>query len=291
VSNAPATKQKVLPSLGLLFAATVWGIIWYPYRLLEQAGISGAAASAATYTVALLLGCIVFARHWRNAAKAPLAMLPLALSAGWANLAYVIAVIDGEVMRVLLLFYLAPFWTLILSRFLLNERPGRRGVLVIMLSLAGAFVMLWQPGRPPIPQNMAEWLAVSAGITFSLTNVLTRRATHLTIAHKSFSVWIGVVLSALLYLPFGHEQLPQLAAISSHQWLVMAMLGCILTTTTLSVQYGLSHTLAARASVLFLFELVVGAISSWYWANEAMALHEWIGGVMIIAAAMAAPNE
>jgi drug/metabolite transporter (DMT)-like permease len=291
VSSTQATKQKLTATFGLLFAATVWGIIWYPYRLLEQAGISGAAASAATYTFALLLGCVIFARDWRNVGKAPFAMLPLALSAGWANLAYVVAVIDGEVMRVLLLFYLAPFWTLILSHFLLDERPGRRGVLVIMLSLAGAFVMLWRPGSPPIPQNHAEWLALSAGLSFSLTNVLTRRAAHLTIAHKSFSVWLGVVLSALLYLPFAHVHLPQMAAITSHQWLLMAVLGCILTTTTLAVQYGLSHTVAARASVIFLFELVVGAVSSWYLANETMALHEWVGGVMIIAAAIFAPDE
>ncbi len=280
-----------MSTLGLLFTATVWGIIWYPYRLLEQAGISGAAASAMTYAFALLIGCMVYVRGWRDARKLPLEMLPLALSAGWANLAYVMAVIDGSVMRVLLLFYLAPFWTLLLSHFLLDERPGRRGVAVIALSLAGAFVMLWQPHNPPIPQNTAEWLALSAGISFALTNVLTRRAAHLSIAHKSFSVWIGVVVSALLYLPFAHHHLPLMALITGQQWLLMAGLGGLLTLATLSVQYGLSNTPAARASVIFLFELVVGAISSWYLASEAMAVHEWIGGMMIIAAALFAPSE
>lgn len=291
MSNAQATKQKLMSTFGLLFAATVWGIIWYPYRLLEQAGISGAAASAITYAFALLIGCMVYARGWRDARKLPLAMLPLALSAGWANLAYVMAVIDGSVMRVLLLFYLAPFWTLLLSHFLLDERPGKRGVAVIALSLAGAFVMLWQPENPPIPQNTAEWLALSAGLSFALTNVLTRRAAHLSIASKSFSVWIGVVVSALLYLPFAHTHFPPLALITGQQWLLMLGLGGLLTLTTLSVQYGLSNTPAARASVIFLFELVVGAVSSWCLASEAMAVHEWIGGMMIIAAALFAPSE
>ncbi|HEY7987484.1 MAG TPA: DMT family transporter [Methylophilaceae bacterium] len=291
MSSTQATKQKLTSTFGLLFAATVWGIIWYPYRLLEQAGISGAAASALTYAIALLIGCMIYAHGWRTAWKIPVAMLPIALTAGWANLAYVMAVIDGSVMRILLLFYLAPFWTLFLSYFLLNERPGKRGVAVVALSLAGAFVMLSQPGNPPIPQSPAEWLALSAGLSFALTNVLTRRATHLTIAHKSFSVWIGVVVSALLYLPFAHHAMPQMALITAHQWLVMAGLGGLLTLTTLSVQYGLSNTIAARASVIFLFELVVGAVSSWYFAHEAMVMHEWIGGLMIIAAAIFAPNE
>jgi drug/metabolite transporter (DMT)-like permease len=291
VSGIKATKQKLLPTFGLLFGATAWGIIWYPYRLLEQAGISGAASSAITYSFALLLGAIIFARNWRELCKAPLPVLPLVLAAGWTNLAYVLAVIDGEVMRVLLLFYLAPFWTLLLSHFLLDERPGSRGLWAIALSLAGAFVMLWQPGSVPIPQNHAEWLALSSGISFALTNVLTRRVAHLTLATKSFSVWIGVVVMASLYLPFGHAHLPHMAAITLSQWLLMAGLGCLLTLTTLLVQYGLSHTLATRASVLFLFELIVGAVTSWYFANEAMTLREWLGGAMIIAAAVFAPDE
>jgi drug/metabolite transporter (DMT)-like permease len=290
VSSIKATKQKLLATFGLLFGATAWGIIWYPYRLLQQAGISGAAASAVTYIFALLFGCIVFARSWREFCKAPLAVVPLALAAGWANLAYVLAVIDGEVMRVLLLFYLAPFWTLLLSHFLLDEPPGSRGIWTIALSVSGAFIMLWQPGSPPIPQNHAEWLALSAGISFALTNVLTRRVAYLTLFTKSFSIWLGVVLLALLYLPFGHAHLA-LASIAAQQWLLMAILGGILTLTTLLVQYGLSHTLAARASVIFLFELVVGAVTSWYLANEAMSLREWLGGTMIIAAAVFAADE
>ncbi|WP_438362171.1 hypothetical protein [Methyloversatilis discipulorum] len=37
---------------------------------------------------------------------------------------------------------------------------------------------------------------------------------------------------------------------------------------------------------LFLFELVVAAISSWWLAGEVMGLKEWIGGAMIIAASL-----
>lgn len=291
MSGSKATKQKLLPTFGLLFGATAWGIIWYPYRLLEQAGISGAASSAITYIFALLLGSVLFARHWRELCKAPLDVLPLALAAGWANLAYVLAVIGADVMRVMLLFYLAPFWTLLLSHFLLDERPGRRGLWTIALSLAGAFVMLWQPGSAPVPQNQFEWLALSAGISFALTNVLTRRVAYLTLATKSFSVWLGVVVLALLYLLFGHAKLPHMASITLSQWLLMAALGGILTLTTLLVQYGLSNTLATRASVVFLFELVVGAVTSWYFAHEAMTVREWLGGAMIIAAAVFAPDE
>ena len=32
-------KHRIFPTLGLLFGAVVWGLIWYPYRVLEQAGL------------------------------------------------------------------------------------------------------------------------------------------------------------------------------------------------------------------------------------------------------------
>ncbi len=58
-------------------------------------------------------------------------LLCIGLCAGWANLAYVLGVIHGEVMRVLLLFYLAPLWTILFARLLLNEQLSLHGYLVI----------------------------------------------------------------------------------------------------------------------------------------------------------------
>jgi drug/metabolite transporter (DMT)-like permease len=54
----------------------------------------------------------------------------------------------------------------------------------------------------------------------------------------------------------------------------------------LVVQYGLTHTPANQAIVVFLFELVVAAMSSWLLADEAMDAREWMGGAMIVAASL-----
>lgn len=270
----------------------MWGIIWYPYRLLEEAGIPGAYASLLTYAAALAIGLVLFFRHWRELGRAPLTLLSLALAAGWTNLAYVLAVIDGEVMRVMLLFYLSPLWTLVLARFLLREHAGRRGFLVIAFSLGGAFVMLWEPSQGfPLPRNNAEWLALSSGIAFSLTNVLTRRSTQLSLPQKSLAVWGGVTLLALLFLPLSDKAVPGLAAIPASYWLLMLLLGVALVATTLLVQYGVTHTLATRAAVIFLFELVVASVFAYLVANESLSVREMIGGAMIVAATFFAPTE
>lgn len=284
------TKHPLLATSCLLFGATVWGVIWYPYRLLEQAGISGTLASVATYAAALLVGLLVFGWRWRGMLNARSSFVPLALVAGWTNLSYVLAVIDGEVMRVLLLFYLSPLWTLLLARLLLDERTGRHGLLVIALSLTGAFVMLWQPEQGfPLPQNLAEWLGLSSGLGFALTNVLTRRADHLTLREKSFAVWIGVTLLALVFLPFERAPLPELALITGQAWLQMVAVGALLMLTTVLVQYGITHTPVTRASVIFLFELVVAALTSYLLAGESLGPREWVGGAMIVAATLFAP--
>jgi drug/metabolite transporter (DMT)-like permease len=275
---------------GLLFAASVWGIIWYPYRLLEQAGIPGVASSFYTYLIALVIGSLVFIKHWRGLLAQPKSIIWLVLAAGWTNLSYVLAVIDGEIMRIMLLFYLSPIWTLLLAHFWLKERTGLREVLVIITSLLGAFIMLYdatQSNSLPLPHSQSDWLGVSAGIGFSLTNVITRKSAHLTIITKSFAVWLGVVLISLVgMLFFSGEFIVLPKTFSKADWAIVLLVSLMLFASTLFVQYGVTHIAAARASVIFLFELVVAAIAAYFLAGETMALNEWIGGSLIIIAAI-----
>ena len=280
-----ASKEKLLAVSGLLSGAIIWGLIWYPYRLLEQMGVSGALSSFATYLIPLLLGFTLYSERLRLRHFPPILLL-IGLTAGWTNLAYVLAVIDGEVMRVLLLFYLAPLWTLLLARLLLDERVGRQGLIIMLLALAGMFTMLWQGTGLPLPQNWAEWIALSSGFGFAATNVLTRWAGHLTLKAKSLSVWAGVCGIALVFFLFEHQPLVDLATVSSTNWLLMVAMGVVLAATTWLVQFGVSHTPANKAAVIFMFELVAAALSSYLLAGEEMTTREWIGGAMIIAAAI-----
>ena len=284
--------NKAFAIFGLLFGATAWGVIWYPYRIMQEAGVSGIASSFYTYSIAAMLGGLLFARNWRGLKALPQSAWWLALVAGWTNLSYVLAVIDGEVMRVMLLFYLSPLWTLILAHFWLHEKIGWHGVIVMAVSLAGAFVMLWQPGNNlPIPHNQAEWLALSAGMGFALTNVITRRSSHLSLRVKSMAVWLGVIGMAAIMMPFVDEAFPSPTFFTVTHWLVMGLIALLLMAATFLVQYGITQIQASRAAVIFLFELVVAAIASYCLADEVMTLHEWIGGTLIVGAATYAASR
>lgn len=281
------TKRRLYAVSGLLTGATVWGVVWYPFRLLDGMGVNGIASTIIVFSIALTLGLIVYRHALREINPSAAGLIWIGLAAGWTNLAYVVAVINGEVVRVMLLFYLAPLWTVIFARYFLDERINKAALVIMGLALSGAAVMLWHPDLgKPWPKNSAEWIAISAGIAFALTNVLTRRASECSVQLKALAVWAGVALVALLWgliQPPQWHNVAQLAPVGIGMLLVV---GVVIFIATIAMQYGLTHTPANQAIVILLFELVVVAVSSYYLVNETLSLQEWIGGAMIVAASI-----
>ena len=284
-----ASGQKYTASAALIYGALCWGVIWYPYRLLNDIGLSGVQSSLLSYSLALLIGSMLFWRRFTYILQVPASAYWLSLIAGWTNLAYVLAIIDGEVMRVMLLFYLSPLWTLLLARVWLHEPWHQPQLLAIALSLLGAVLMLtngqwvW-----PLPQSTSDWLALSAGIGFSLTNVMTRFSTHLTIAAKGMLVWLGVFGLSLLVL-FWQSGIAGMAFVTtsiftSQMAITLLVIALLLVSATLLVQYGVTKIPAIQASVLFMTELIVAAVAAYFLAHEIMSVMEMIGGCCIIAA-------
>ncbi|MDD4978760.1 MAG: DMT family transporter [Gallionella sp.] len=281
------TKRNLYPVAGVLSGALVWGIIWYPYRMLQDAGVSGALATFITFFIAMLCGSTWLPRLWRELPNLGWWAALLLLSAGGANFGYVLAMLHGDVMRVLLLFYLAPLWTVLLSYWLLGERLNRYGYLVIALSVLGAMVMLWDPHKGwPIPQDMSEWLGMAAGICFALSNVVSRRAAHMSMEAKSYSVWLGTVALTLPLLWLQGGELEKTLSIAWSDWLILAILGVVMCAVSYAVQYGVTHMPSNRAMLLFLSELVVAAVTSYFLAGEEMALRDWMGAALIVSASL-----
>lgn len=273
--------------LSLLVGATVWGLVWYPYRVMEQGGLGGIQAAILTYAVAFCASLVFLGARlrWQWRQTRSWWLLAVAITAGGCNLGYVLATLHGQVMRVLLLFYLSPLWTVLLSRVLLGERLNGAGMAVVGLSFSGAMVMLWHPELGmPWPGNGAEWLGLAAGFLFSLSNVLIRKTSELSIEIKSTAVCLGVVLLGVVALPFAPSG--GLAGAGGPVWGLVVMVGVVLLVINLVVQYGLTHVAANQAIVIFLFELVVAAISSWLLAGESMGGKEWLGGAMIVGASL-----
>lgn len=272
----------------LVLGAALWGTIWYPYRVLHAQGVGGVWALLLSEAVATSIAILVF-RHHLSGMTARVRcgrLLWIALFAGICNVAFIVGTIKGEIMRVTLLLYLSPLWTVVLSRWLLNERLNRYGAAVIALALGGALVMLWHPeAGAPWPQGVADWLGLIAGVAYATYNVLVRKASDIAVPQKSFAALAGTLLVAGVLIPFGVEDAP--TAISSASMLWLLATGAVLFALAPIVQYGLVRLSANRAVVILLSELIFAAITAWWLAGETMGPREWLGGSLIALAALA----
>lgn len=291
-SHSPIAAQVARssgPVLSLLYAATFWGMLWIPLRHLEAAGIEGTWQVLVSYlgAVAVMLPLLAFGDSPLRVRPSPAWLLTLALAAGWANVAFVLAVIEGEVVRVLLLFYLSPVWASLLGWLLLGERLDRITWWTVPAGLLGALIMLWKPGVGlQWPPTRADWLAFSAGLTFALSNVATRGLGAASLRLKTLTAWVGVVAIAALLVAADDIPVPQASGLAWSGTVLLGMLGFF--TCTLATIYGVTHMPVQRSAVIMLFEIFAGAVSAWLIAGEAMGPQEWLGGTLILGAGLAA---
>ena len=106
--------HNFLPVLALVFNAFVWGVSWWPFRQLHGAGVHPLWATALVFTLAVV-GLLLARPGVFTRTRAYPALWLLALSSGLTNVAFNWAVTVGDVVRVVLLFYLMPAWSVLLA--------------------------------------------------------------------------------------------------------------------------------------------------------------------------------
>lgn len=276
---------RLLPVASLLLAATMWGLLWYPLRLLEHGGLPGIWITLVSYAAASAVGVLYLVRRHARPWHRPGLLIAILLAAGWCNVSFIIAVLEGTVVRVVLLFYLSPVWTVLLGRLFLGERLDPMSWLVVGVAMVGAMLMLWVPAMGlPWPQDGADWLAISAGLAFSGTNVLVRAGQDVSVPVKTTAAWLGGLIVASAWVVLDHQALP---VAPGSLWLGAVALGIGgIVVMTLSVQYGVTHMPVHRSAVILLFELVVVAVSTQLLTNETMNVREWAGGLLIVGAGL-----
>lgn len=276
--------ENSLAVASLLFSASMWGLIWYPLRLLNEAGMSGVWSALTMYLAAGILVIPVLWRQYNSDLPFRFELLTLAIAAGITNVAFVVALIEGEIMRVMLLFYLSPIWTVLIGRWWLGERLSMFAVILFCVAMCGSLIMLWHEEVGwPWPHGKADWLALLSGVAFSVNNVMARKLRSVSMGVKTGVVWWGVVLTSVSVLLLQRAPLPD---VSIQIWASAWLLGWLgIVTMTITVLYGVARMPVYRSSVIMLFELVVAAISAWWLTDELMTVQEWLGGCLILYAA------
>lgn len=278
-----ATGSAAPAVAALLASGFFWGLTWLPLKHFAQHGLSGLALTLLAYGAVGLVGLplLWLQRSWRAHARL---LLLIGVLGGTANLCFVNALILGEVVRAMLLFYLAPMWSVLGGRLFLGERitPGR--VVAVALSLVGAGLVLGADADLTAPLRPVDLMAVASGFFYAMQNVASRRADAVSAAPKAVAVFFASgLLSGATMLILGQpvpEVVPALAVqlAGFGVWMAIAMW---------TTMYGVTHLEAGRSGVLLVAELVVAAVSAMLIAGERLEGLEWLGAALILLAAVA----
>ncbi|MDY6841328.1 MAG: DMT family transporter [Pseudomonadota bacterium] len=275
----------------LIIATVMWGTSWIPLHGFAAMGLSGMPMVLAGYgLIGVLSVPLVFSQRarWQGQIWGLLAIVGFG---GWANAALVSSLsLADDLVRVMLLFYLAPVWSVLGGWLWLRERVTALRWLALSLAMTGIVLTLGVGPEVIRPLAGADWLALSAGLGFALNNLATRAADQIPMASKTFAAFIGSALFAWLACGFTDQSLP---ALPLSGWLLVAAfaVGWLLV-ATLAAQYGVSHLEAGKSAVLIVFELIAAVCSAAWLGDQSLGPVEWLGAALVaIAAIMAAWPE
>ena len=289
----PQARSALLPVLGLLFNAFTWGISWWPFRQLEAQGLHPLWATALIYLLAVLCISLWRPASWGQLLRAP-ALWVLVLASGTTNAAFNWGVTIGDVVRVVLLFYLMPLWAVLLARLLLHERLTGLAALRVLLALAGAAIVLWPAESGlPWPATLAEALGVLGGFAFALNNVMLRREAHQPELARALAMFLGgAVVAGGLAALLGTQGLVPAPPPPAWPWLLGALaLGALFLASNLTLQYGAARLSANITAVVMVTEVLFASVSAVALGAGTLSLPLLLGGALIVGAALLSVAE
>ena len=288
VKSAAISGTAGLAVGALLFNALVWGVSWWPFRELEGHGLHPLWATAIIYTFSLACLLLVRPGAFGKLLQHPSLWL-LAAATGLSNVGFNWAVTTGDVVRVVLLFYLMPAWVVLLAWPLLGERPGAGSLLRLTLALSGLAIVLKTPDSPwPVPESLADWLALMGGFSFALTNILLRRLNQTPGEARILAMFGGGMLMAggvaLAGTAMGLIAVPPAP---STAWVgVAAFISLAFLSGNLALQYGASRLRASTTSLVMLSEVVFASASSVLLGASELSSRMLLGGGLILLAVL-----
>lgn len=283
-------RERALAVGALLFNAFVFGVSWWPMRRIEAHGLHPVWTTALIYAVSVVGVLLWRPRAWRGLFQYPLLWV-LLIGAGLNNLGFNWAMTIGDVVRVILLFYLMPAWAVLLSWVILKERPTAIALVRLLLALAGVAIMLKSPDTPwPLPSGLADWLALMGGFMFALSTVMLRVLAAVPGETRMLAMFAGGLLTGTLVgLSGGHLGLIPVPPPVHAGWLgLVAVLTVMFVLGNMTLQYGAARISASAGAIILLSEVVFSSVSSVALGAAEITPRTLAGGLLILAAAVLA---
>ncbi len=288
MQTTPAVGTARLAVGALLINALVWGVSWWPFRALQGHGLHPLWATAIVYGLATIALSLLKPQVWRTWVQHP-AIAWLALGSGLTNICFNWAVTIGDVVRVVLLFYLMPAWSVLLAWPLLGERPRPIGLLRLLLALAGVLLVLKQPGQAwPLPRSLADFLALAGGLSFALVNIMLLKLRNTPSEVRMLGMFSGGALMSAAVALWGGTAgwVPALPALQLSWVLLVLALAVAFLVSNLALQYGAARLRASTTALVMLSEIVFASLSSVWLGAAVLETRVLWGAALILAAAV-----
>ena len=275
--------------MALVINAFIWGVSWWPFRALQGYGLHPLWSTALMYVMVFALLLTLRSNSWRGVLANPGLWL-LGLASGLTNVGFNWAVTVGDVVRVVLLFYLMPAWSVLVGWLLLGEKPTTASLLRLALAMAGVLIVLKTPDSPwPIPQGGADWLALSGGLTFAITNALLRKFKHAPSSACMLAMFGGGALMATLAALLGmSQQIVPGPALQTAGIPVLLALSLAFMAGNAALQYGAARLAASATALVMLTEILFASGSAAVLGAAIFTPRILLGGGLIVLAAVLA---
>lgn len=281
-----------LPVLVLLCSSIGWGLTWIPIKSIQSMGLPAEQLIFIAFSsAALVLLPVLYHQRAQWLAAAHLMVL-LAIFGGFANMAFQTAMAKGDVIRVTILFYMLPVWSMLGGWWILKEHIDIKRIAALFLCLGGAVCILeaWTVDWGSFTH--IDLLALGSGLGLAATNILFRLTPRTPLASKMAVMFIGCVIfvgSALLLLPASSPSaLTSTTPLPSNTPILLAIAYglCWIMLITAGSQWAVTRIEASRSAVIIVMELVVSIGSVVIITQVPLEPHELIGGIMVFIAAL-----
>ncbi len=278
-----------LPFLALMTNALIWGTIWWPFRQLQALGVHPVLGTALVYLI-LFCGLLLVKPAAAAIARRHPLLLLLAFTSGSTNVLFNWAATTGDVVRVVLLFYLMPAWSVLVAWIMLGEKPRPAALLRLALAMTGVLIVLKTPEASwPVPQSTADWLALGGGFSFAITNALLRKYREAPGPSRMLAMFggSGVLATAVALAGLWLGQMPapalQAAGIPMLLGLTLAFMA-----SNAALLYGAARLAAGTTAIVMLTEILFASGSAAALGAAEFSPRIVLGGSLIVLAALLA---
>jgi len=259
----------------------VW---WMPLRTLESMGFIGVWAGLALFSAALPVLILLFFIGNKSPAISARTLIS-GMMVGGAMMLYSMAVTETTVVRAILLFYLAPAWTITLECVFLGRKF--RAINILAFALAAIGILIIFRGHISLSNwNIGDLMSLASGLCWAIGSTLVFSGKDMGARNIGMFACMGAIGAGLAIVLISGASLPEVENLPQVTG-YMALFGTIYIIPTLIATLWSARRLnPTTLSFLLTGEIISGVISSAVFLSEPFGWPEIIGSCVIICAAL-----